>query len=267
MEVVPDEKRLANLPLLDLVIRGPREQYANLASKYEITVTNKGKVKAMNTQVSVRVPDKMKVNKASDPGVAVENVVAWNLGHLAAGASRVMELSLQAKEMGEFCIKATAEADQGVKKEAEFCTKFSGASAMTIEMFDSADPVFIGYKTSYRILIRNQGTIPLSNIRLKAFIPDALKLERAVPTFEKRDPVKGGEWVTFKTLPSIEVAYTARYEIFAEAAVAGMTRFHVEVMADQLDSGRPVIEQELTTIVDDREQMKIRELSRRKGGD
>ena len=36
-------------------------------------------------------------------------------------------------------------------------------------------------------------------------------------------------------------------------------------MADQLDNGRPIVEQESTTIVDDREnKLKIKELSRTK---
>ena len=50
-----------------------------------------------------------------------------------------------------------------------------------------------------------------------------------------------------------------------EAVKAGVTRFHIEVRADQLEVGAgPVIEQEITNIVDDRDRLKVKELSRTK---
>lgn len=59
------------------------------------------------------------------------------------------------------------------------------------------------------------------------------------------------------------MAAQTRYEISVEALKAGVTHFHIEVLADQLESG-PVVEQEITNIVDDREKVKIKELSRTK---
>ncbi len=90
----------------------------------------------------------------------------------------------------------------------------------------------------------------MTNIRLRAVVPDALKIDKTAPLSEKQDAVKGGMLIEFKVLPRIEVGTKVRYEIVVEAARAGVTIFQIDVMADQLD--RPVIEQESTTIVDDR---------------
>ena len=261
---VPEAVRPEDLPVLELVIGGPKEQYANLLAKYEITLTNKGKTRATNTQVNTRVPDKLKVVKASDPGVAVENVVVWNLGHLEPGASKLLVLTLRATDKGEFCFQTTAKADVGAAKDVEFCTKFAGASAMSVEMFGREGAVFVGNKTSYPVNIVSQASEPLTNVELRAFVPDALKLERANAAFDELEPVKGGKWIKFKKLPKIEGGAQASYEIFVEALQAGVTRFHIEVTADQLDSGLPVIEQEITNIVDDRAKVQIKELSRTK---
>jgi uncharacterized repeat protein (TIGR01451 family) len=261
---VPEVVRPEDMPVLELVVGGPKEQYANLQAKYEITLTNKGKTRATNTQVNVRVPDKLKVVKASDPGVAVENVVVWNLGHLEPGASKLLVLTLRTTDKGEFCFQTTAKADLGVAKDVEFCTKFAGASAMSVEMFGREGAVFVGNKTSYPVTIVSQASEPLTNIELKAFVPDTLKLERANAAFDELEAVKGGKWIKFKKLPKIEGGAQASYEIFVEALQAGVTRFHIEVMADQLDSGLPVIEQEITNIVDDRDKVQIKELSRKK---
>lgn len=239
-------------PILDLQVHGPKEQFANLPAKYNIVLTNKGKTKATTLQVNARLSDKLRVVKVSEPGVAAENVVAWNLGTLEPGATRTLELTLKSLEKGEHCFKVIAIADLGVRKEVEMCTKFAGASAMTLEMFDREDPVFLGHKTSYPVTIRNQGSEPLTNIRLRAYVPNSLKIEKSTPQIEKQQPVQGGMLIEFKELPKLDVGTQAKYEIFAEALQAGVTIFRIEVTSDQLEAGRWVIEEESTTIVDDR---------------
>ena len=258
ISTIPD----ADMPVLDLVIAGLKDQFANLPVKYHFTLTNKGKTKALNTQLSVRVPDQLKVVKASDPGVAVENIIVWNLGHLEPGATKLMELTLRATDKGEFCFKATAKADMGVMIEKEYCTKFASSSAMAVEMFGRKGAVFVGDKTSYPITIISQGSEPLTNIDVRAFIPDALRLDRANAAYDELEPAVGGKWIKFKNLPKIEGGARASYEIFVEAMKAGVTRFHIEVRADQLEAGHgPVIEQEITNVVDDRDRLKVKELS------
>lgn len=252
IETIPDS---TELPLLELSIRGPKEQYANLPSKYEITLTNKGKGKATNVLVSSQLPKELKPIKASEPSQVAENRIVWLLGHLDPGAKKVLELTVRATAKGEHCFTVEALADHSAKAEKEICTKFVGVSAMTLEMVGKDGVVFIGHKTSYPVVIRNQATEPLTNVRLRAFVPDALKVERANAAYDTLEPVKGGQWIEFKPLPKIDGGAQARYEIFVEALKAGVTRFHIEVLADQLPSG-PVVEQEITNIVDDREMAK-----------
>ncbi len=253
---VPEVTRPEDLPVIELTVRGPKEQYTNLAGKYEIMVTNKGKTKVTNLQIQALVPDKMKIETTSKPGKAIENGAAWNLGQLDPGASHSLQLSLRANEKGEFCFKVAAVADHGVKKETEFCTKFVGVSAISVEMHDrdGTDPSFIGHKVSYPIVVRSLGNDPVTNLRVRAFIPDTLKLEKTTPPLlEKREAVKGGEIIEFKTLPQIDGGAQVRYEVYVEALRGGVTFFRTEILADQLDVGRPVIEEESTTVVDDRD--------------
>jgi hypothetical protein len=190
-------------------------------------------------------------------------VVVWNLGHLEPGAMKVLELTLRATDKGEFCFKTTAKADLGIEKTVDFCTKFAGASAMAVEMFGRHGALFVEQKTSFPVVVINQGSEPLTNIDVRAFIPDALKLERALSQYDEMEPALGGKWIKFKVLPKIDGGSRARYEIFVETLKAGVTRFHIEVRADQLTAG-PVIEQEITNIVSDAEKLKIEKLSRTK---
>jgi uncharacterized repeat protein (TIGR01451 family) len=267
---VPEE----GLPVLDLSVRSANleKQFVNLPNKYDITVTNKGKARATNLQVSVKVPGKLKIDAVSAPGIKAdqgEDIAAWNLGTLEAGASRNVQVTLRAKDSGEHCFKVKAVADHDVKKEIEVCTKFVGVSAMSIEMYDrdGTDPAFVGEKVSYLIFIRSTGSEPVTNVRVKAFIPDALKLEKTIPPMiEKREPAEKGEYIYFRTLPQIEAGARARYEVFVEAMKRGVTYFRTDITADQLDPGRPVIEEESTTVEDDRAPPLLRKLSRTKAG-
>src|SRR5262245_30538920 len=249
---VPDE----NAAVLELSWRGPKDRHANLDARYEATVTNKGKAKATNALLRAELSPKLGVRKVSDPGVAIENVVAWKLDTLEPGASRTAELTVRALEKGEHCIRFEALADPNLKKEAQICTNFSGASALTVAMYDREDPFFIGHKTSYPIVIKNQGTEPLTNVKLKALVPNGLKFERANAHAEPKAPIEKGQWIEFPVLPNIPVGQEAKYEIFVEAVAAGVVVFQIDVTADVLE-GRWVTEEESTTIVDDREKLKV----------
>ncbi|MBI1831188.1 MAG: hypothetical protein HYR84_07050 [Planctomycetes bacterium] len=264
ISTVPEAIRPEDLPVLDLMVQGPKEQFANLPAKYHFTLTNKGKTKAMNAQLYVRLPDKLKAIKASEPGSAVENVVIWVLGHIEPGASKDFDLTLRATEKGEHCFKASAKADYVSEKHWDICAKFIGASALGVEMYGRKTALFVGEKTSYPVEIISQGSEPLTNIKLQVLIPDALKLETTVPAlFEKRERVAGGELIEFKVLPKIDGGAQVTYEIFVEAVQAGRTVFQVAVTADQLDAKhKAVVEQEFTNIVDDRAKAQIKELSR-----
>jgi uncharacterized repeat protein (TIGR01451 family) len=257
---IPDE----GAPVLDLSIRGPKDRHANLDTRYEITVSNKGKGKALNALVRAKVSPKLGIRKVSDPGVAIENVVAWTLGTLDPGTTKTMVLTVRAMDKGEHCIQVEALADPNLKKEAEICTNFSGASALTVALTNREDPVFVGGKISYPIVIKNQGTEPVTNVKLRAFVPNGLKYERANAHAELRAPLKEGQWIEFPALPNIPVGQEAKYEIFAEAMLPGVVIFHIEVSADALEAGRWITEEESITIVEDREKLKVKELSRKK---
>ena len=119
--------------VLDLEVKGPKENYANLPTKYEIIVTNKGKGSALNTQIVAALPHKLKVEKAGsggiiEPGEDQRKLVVWKIGTLEPGAARVVELTVKATDKGEYCFKVGVDADGGLKKDVDVCTKFTGVS-------------------------------------------------------------------------------------------------------------------------------------------
>jgi uncharacterized repeat protein (TIGR01451 family) len=250
-------------PKLALAIEGPKQQYVNLGSHYFVTVTNKGKTKAGNLLVSCALPEQTKFVRASENAKYAQGQVAWVLGDLEPGGQRTVDLVVKALVEGNYCVRATARADLGATAASETCTQFLGVSALHVEMADRHDPLIVGGKTSYPILIRNPGSGPVTNLRLKALIPTSFQLldvkgpTRALPA-EKGAP---GQWVEMAPLGKLEPMASQSYEIFVEARRAGATRIRVEVSADQLERG-PVIEEESTTLFEDEIPIKIKPMSR-----
>jgi uncharacterized repeat protein (TIGR01451 family) len=238
---------------LALKMDGPKQQYANLPAKYQITVSNPGTAPATNVLLSNPLPAGTKLVSAGQGGRFHANQLAWLLGTIKPGGSRTVDIVLRAEKAGEICNRAGAIADDNLQAEAEVCTLFRGASALLLEMTDTRDPVAVGGETSYKIQVVNQGSVPTTGIRIKAVVPPELTVLRATgasdPPEKLPEPTKEGTELLFAPLPALAPGAEATYEVFVRARRAGDVRFRAELTADQLQKGGPVNEQEATRIV------------------
>jgi uncharacterized repeat protein (TIGR01451 family) len=235
---------------LSLAISGPNQQLVGQPVTYQLTVSNPGSAAAGNVLVSAMLPANAKFISAGDNGRFLANQVAWLIGNLDPGASRTLSLVFSAEAAGEVCVNGTALADPNLKAEAQACTIFQGASAMLLEMVDRKDPIPVGGETSYIITVLNQGQIPVTDVRIKAFIPAEMSLIRAKgPTDNKLGEKAGeGQPLLFEPVVRLEPGSKLEYEVFVKALRAGDVRFKVEMSADQLMTGGPVREEESTRV-------------------
>jgi uncharacterized repeat protein (TIGR01451 family) len=241
-------------PKLKLEMTGPKQQYLNLPATYHLTLRNLGTGPAANAMVTASLPAKMTFLRAGEGGKAAANQVAWLLGTLEAGTSRTVELVLRAQAEGEFCVKGGALADPNLRAEAEVCTLFRGMSALLLEVIDRQDPVEVGGETSYPIVIVNQGNTPVTNLQIKAYLPEVMSLVKAKGPSDNRlgdRAPKGYQMLLFDPLPSLAVGAKAEYEVFVKGLKPADARFRVELTADQLKAGGAVLEEESTTIYAD----------------
>ena len=164
---------------LSVKITGPNRQYANLPAKYQITVTNTSDKVADNVVVSALLPEKSVMLELGEKGHMHFGVAAWLVGNLAPGGSKTVQLTYKVSEAGEFCLKATAKCrETGTSSETQLCTTFEGVSALYLETRDTTDPIDVGGQTSYRVTLTNQGTAPLTNVRLEARVPPEMSTYR-----------------------------------------------------------------------------------------
>lgn len=231
---------------MTLAKTGPDRRYVNLAAAYQITVTNAGTAALENVSITDLVPAEATFVSASNDGRLENNQVRWQIGGLAAGESRSVDVVLRARKAGRVCNRATAAADRGLTAQAEACTEFVGESGLLLEVVDSDDPVEVGGETSYIILIRNQGSVPATRVVINAQVPEQFAVTRVTGPADHR---REGGRVVFEPI-TLDPQNTARFVIYVKAGRPGDVRFKVDLTADQLTSG-PVHEEESTTIYAD----------------
>ncbi|MFO0865871.1 MAG: hypothetical protein U0744_14680 [Gemmataceae bacterium] len=253
-------------PRLWIQMNGPKQQYTNLAATYRIAVANKGNMVAKNVLITAHLPKDGTFAGATEDGRHLLDQVAWFFTEIQPNQIKTVEVSMKTKVAGNLCVKATAIGDENLRVEDEACTAFQGISALLLESVDRDDPIELGGATSYPILIRNTGSAPMTNIPVRAFFPPELSLVRATGPvdYQAQHPTAKGQWILFKPLPFLEAESKTSYEVYVKGDRAGDARFHIEVLADQLDNNRPVIEEESTLVVNPDEMPKIRPLARRK---
>ncbi len=237
-------------PRLGLTKTGPAQRYLNASIPYRLTVLNPGTGTARNVVLLDRLPPGTRFVSASDNGRQVVaqfgNNVQWSLGDLPAGSSRSVDLRIQANAAGEIVNQAEATADRGLRATAQAKTEVLGVAALLLEVVDADDPVEVGADSRYHIIVRNQGTLPATNVRIVATVPAELAVIRVQGPADHK---KEGQKVAFDAL-TIPANSDAIFRIFVRAVKPGDVRFRAEMTADQLPAG-PVREEESTNVYAD----------------
>ena len=240
-------------PRLKITKDAPKDQYMSIPIPYRITVTNEGTAPAKNVVLTDRLPGQSTFVSASDDGQHTQGTVRWTLGTLPPRATRTVELRVRAHVAGEAVNFAEVVADDGVRANAEARTTVRGAAGLVMEVVDIVDPVEVGQETQYHVILRNTGTIPITNLVVTATIPEEMGFLRAeaTPQSRKLDRRAGEpERVAFEPFTLAPNADTV-YRVFVRALKSGDARFRVEVSADQLTTG-PVTQEESTSVFNPR---------------
>ncbi len=231
-------------PRLALAVTGPKRQFLNMPATYQVVVSNAGTVPLANVVVTNPIPAGTSLVRATAGGELAGNQLHWSVGTLDPGASRTFDVQLKAQNAGRICDQATATADRGLTQKAEACTDFAGFAALSLEVIDSDDPLEVGGTTTYSITVRNPGMTAATAVQITAAIPRQLELVSASGPARYRTE---GAKVVFEPV-TVAPGASVQYRVDAKARQAGDIRFHVELTADQLRAGGPVIQEESTTV-------------------
>jgi uncharacterized repeat protein (TIGR01451 family) len=236
------------MPRLDLVLMGPRLRYLDRKARYTLKVTNPGDAAATNVTVADIVPSGFKVLAASHGGRldAQTRMVSWFLGEIPPGATREVEMEVQAVTSGNHTHKATAVGARGLRAESELTTKVEGVAAMLVELVDTEDPIEVNGETSYEVRITNTGSKTETDIKLVATIPDEMQFKNANGPVRYREE---GKVIVFEPIERLAPRADAIFKINVKTLKAASVRFKIQVSSANLTE--PVVKMEPTRIYAD----------------
>lgn len=231
---------------MSLSLDGPRTRYLTRPADWFIKVGNPSDVPMSNVVVRDKLPPELEFVSATQGGQLVAGEVVWNLGNLNPREERSLQLTTRGLSLTKAAVQSvTATADPGLRKDAQVALEIFGLPALRTELTDRGDPAEVGKKVAYDLKVTNQGTLPATDIELRALIPPEMRFADAKgPT----QPNVQGQLVTFPKVASLEPGQSLAYTIEVDTLKPGDVRFRIEVRSPNLEGG-PILEEESTRIV------------------
>ncbi|RMH09964.1 MAG: DUF11 domain-containing protein [Planctomycetota bacterium] len=204
-----------------------------------LTVQNTGDAVSNDTVIEAPVPAGSTFVSATDGGANAGGTVRWNIGALAAGASRTVQFTVQPDGHGSLNAVGRVAGACANAADDSCQVEVLGIPAVLLEVIDVEDPVRVGTTVTYRISVTNQGSARDTNIKVVATLEDEAEFVGAVGQHTVR-----GKTIEFAPVPVLNAKERITFEVVVRAVKPGDTRFTVTLDTDELS--REVRETEAT---------------------
>ena len=167
-------------PKLDISVSGPDEVFFGRPQTYRLTLGNPGTGVASNISVAVAPPGA----ESSDNSYQIE--------HLAPGQNKTVEFVMTARQAGRLEVRAVAEADGGLRAEAEqpvFCRK----AELEVDWRGPARK-YAGTSATYYFRVRNTGTAAAEKTTLSIVLPPGFEMQNATKGAQHDGPGRRVVW-------------------------------------------------------------------------
>ncbi|MFN0010446.1 MAG: hypothetical protein ACKVS8_02250 [Phycisphaerales bacterium] len=134
---------------------------------FKFTVANKGDA-ACNAMVSAPVPSGSTFVSADSGGSAGGNAVSWNVGSLAAGASKTVAMTVRANIAGAINAMATASCPCAEAVSANCGVTTTGVPDIGTQITDDDGVIELSKNHNFRYEVKNQGLVDLTNVKMVA---------------------------------------------------------------------------------------------------
>jgi uncharacterized repeat protein (TIGR01451 family) len=232
-------------PRLAITMEGPQEVLYGESQIYKLKVSNVGNGLAENVLVTL-VP--------SGPGQS--QAVSHNVGSIAAGQQKTIEVQLTARQEGRLQITVQAQGDGGVAAElAESVLVRRPSIEISI---DGPQVQYVGAVANYRVHVRNSGTAKATDVKLMMHLPLGTKYVSGIEGGRLNPDGTTLEWIVGNLPPEeeqvfnfqctlglagasrLEAAATGEGDLTASAATTTRVEARADLALDVKDPPGPV---------------------------
>jgi len=220
--------------------------YVDKPTRWTIQVENKSNTPVHEVWVQQVLPPGILVENVNENGHLQNGQVLWHLGTLApAGHKELVVHARPQQPVGKAQHIVLAGCTPGGQCRAELPVEIRGAVAFSFDIQEDTDPVAVGGYVHYVLRVGNTGSLPLSDIQVRASLTDHLRLLSAQGPVTSRIEKNA---VVFAPLAQLPPGSQLVCRVTAQAAEPGDARMRAEMISPALGN-EPLIREEPTTVV------------------
>ncbi len=200
----------------DIALRktGPAQGSIGSTLTYRIEVTNPGAVAATGVTVADAIPAGLAYLDSNPPAANQGGQLRWELGTLAAGETRGLEVRFRADQAGTVDNCATATTAEGLT--AQDCATTTILVPSLEASITGPSEVAVGQQTVFDVLVTNRGSVPASGLVLVARFDAGLRHDVSGSPIER--PIN-----------DLQPGESQRVQVVFTAAAAGQQCVTIEV--------------------------------------
>jgi len=230
------------VPLLELSCSAPTESPIPKSITVCNSLSNRGEVTEALAMLSMQTPANMRLDSTTGDAVHEDDGdITWTLANLAPGESQTRCATLTPLQLGPLSFKSAATGKRSNDASTQCDSQVVGVPAVLLEVVDLADPVLVGNEVVYVIRVLNQGTLPLTNVKIVARMEEA---QSYLSGSGATEVVTDGDLIGPGIVPLLNPKEVVEWRIVVKAEQAGDIRFNVGLHADQFS--RAILETEAT---------------------
>jgi uncharacterized repeat protein (TIGR01451 family) len=233
---------------------GPTIAYLNNDFDWSVTVNNAADLSVSNVSVRATIPPEVLAKSASDGGKVGAGSVEWLLPELKPREQKTFKLTVSTTKLtarAAFTVAVMADAINGTQlvgdplgAKAETVVAIIGTPALVLNVAAPPASVEVGKRVTFKITVKNQGTVSARTIEVAGYAPPQLKPTMGTGPVEGRIDTTGK--ITFPAVDELQPGATLTFTVEVEGSQVGDARFRAEVKAAHLTK---VLQEEQTTRV------------------
>lgn len=228
-------------PVLELSCTATPEVGARRPARVCLTLRNTGESPEPTLTVTLPFPAESACIGATRGAKGVDRTVVWEGLILPAGGGVVLCADFVAAQPGTLNFHATARGTASAPVEVQCASVVQGIPAVLLEVIDLEDPVEVNGEETYQILVVNQGSLPLTNVRLDCQLEDS----QAFVSGDGPTAVQARErTITIEPLTELAPGDRATWRVRVKPLQPGDVRFGTTLGCDQIPE--PIRETEAT---------------------
>ncbi|MCA3006390.1 MAG: DUF11 domain-containing protein [Phycisphaerales bacterium] len=152
-------------PALQVTCKPGAQAFIGRDSSFEFTVQNTGDAASKNTVLTVALPAGVTAASMSDGGAAAGNGVTFNLGDLAPGASKTVNLAVRGGSAGQIAATATVTGTCAAAANTSCNVQFVGVPDIGTSISDADGVRTVGENHVFTYTVVNQGQVDLTEVK------------------------------------------------------------------------------------------------------